>query len=76
LIIQAQDDPFVFPHSLPTASEMSPSIEFELQAQGGHVGFVDGSLRQPGYYLERRIPHWLNQWIDFTRPSGQVVAGR
>ena len=76
LIIQAQDDPFVFPHSLPTASEMSPSIEFELQAQGGHVGFVDGSLRRPGYYLERRIPHWLNQWIDFTRPSGQVVAGR
>lgn len=76
LIIQAQDDPFVFPHSLPTASEMSPSIEFELQAQGGHVGFVDGSLRRPGYYLERRIPHWLNQWIYFTRPSGQVVAGR
>ena len=76
LIIQAQDDPFVFPHSLPTASEMSPSIEFELQAQGGHVGFVDVSLRRPGYYLERRIPHWLNQWIDFTRPSGQVVAGR
>jgi predicted alpha/beta-fold hydrolase len=30
-----------------------------LQAKGGHVGFVDGSFRQPGYYLERRIPQWL-----------------
>jgi predicted alpha/beta-fold hydrolase len=23
------------------------------------MGFVDGSLRNPGYYLERRIPQWL-----------------
>lgn len=59
LIIQAEDDPFVFRHSLPTANEMSPSIVFELQRRGGHVGFVDGSLRRPSYYLERRIPAWL-----------------
>ena len=59
LIIQAADDPFVFPHSLPLAEELSDCIQFELQAKGGHVGFVDGSLRQPGYYLERRIPQWL-----------------
>ena len=60
LIIQAVDDPFVFPHSLPEASELSPSIEFELHANGGHVGFVEGSLTKPGYYLERRIPQWLS----------------
>jgi len=59
LIIQAADDPFVFPHSLPEASELSASTRFELQAKGGHVGFVDGTLKQPGYYLERRIPQWL-----------------
>lgn len=59
LIIQAADDPFVFSHSLPQAAELSPSTQFELQARGGHVGFVDGTLRQPGYYLERRIPAWL-----------------
>jgi uncharacterized protein len=59
LIIQAADDPFVFPHSLPLAEELSPSTEFELQAKGGHVGFVEGSLQHPGYYLERRIPEWL-----------------
>ncbi|VVN96448.1 hydrolase [Pseudomonas fluorescens] len=59
LIIQAADDPFVFPHSLPQASELSPTTQFELQPKGGHVGFVDGTLRNPAYYLERRIPQWL-----------------
>lgn len=59
LIIHAEDDPFVFRHSLPETDELSSSTEFELHAQGGHVGFVDGSLKNPGYYLERRIPLWL-----------------
>jgi predicted alpha/beta-fold hydrolase len=59
LIIQAADDPFVFRHSLPEPAELSPHIEFELHTHGGHVGFIDGSLRTPGYYLERRIPQWL-----------------
>lgn len=59
LIIQAADDPFVFPHSLPSAEELSACTQFELQPKGGHVGFVDGTLRRPDYYLERRIPQWL-----------------
>lgn len=59
LVIQAADDPFVFLHSLPEPGELSASTRFELHAQGGHVGFVDGTVRRPGYYLERRIPHWL-----------------
>lgn len=61
LIIQALDDPFVFPHSLPTPNELSGCTRFERHAKGGHVGFVEGSLRHPGYYLERRIPQWLGQ---------------
>ena len=59
LIIQAEDDPFIFRHSLPEASELAPGTEFELHAKGGHVGFVEGSPRKPVYYLERRIPQWL-----------------
>ncbi|OAI95032.1 hydrolase [Pseudomonas putida] len=61
LIIQSSDDPFVFRHSLPEASELARTTTLELHSYGGHVGFVDGSLRQPGYYLERRIPAWLAQ---------------
>ena len=63
LIIQSSDDPFVFRHSLPDASELASSTTLELHARGGHVGFVEGSLRQPGYYLERRIPEWLAQQV-------------
>ncbi|MNZ20606.1 putative hydrolase [compost metagenome] len=59
LIIHANDDPFVSRHSQPTASELTPQTQFELHERGGHVGFVEGSLRNPGYYLERRIPQWL-----------------
>lgn len=59
LIIQARDDPFIFAHSLPTAEELAPGTSFELHARGGHVGFVEGSVRRPRYYLERRIPQWL-----------------
>lgn len=73
LIIQAADDPFVFIHSLPTANEMSPSIQFELHAKGGHVGFVAGSLRQPAYYLEQRIPQWLGELMPL---SPHHAAGR
>ncbi|PZW85256.1 hypothetical protein DFS21_102495 [Pseudomonas sp. 2848] len=59
LIIHANDDPFVFGHSLPNAGELAAQTQFELHSRGGHVGFVEGSLRNPGYYLERRIPQWL-----------------
>ena len=58
-IIHSSDDPFVFARSLPDRSELAPCTELELHARGGHVGFVDGSPRQPTYYLERRIPDWL-----------------
>ena len=61
LLIQAADDPFVFRHSVPELSELAPGTELELHANGGHVGFIEGRLRQPDFYLERRIPQWLSQ---------------
>ncbi|WP_137885954.1 hydrolase [Pseudomonas sp. 2FE] len=59
LLIQSTDDPFVFRHSLPEASELAANTTLELHPRGGHVGFIEGSLVRPGYYLERRIPDWL-----------------
>lgn len=59
LIIQALNDPFVYPHSLPEQAELSPSTRFELHTGGGHVGFVEGPLRRPSFYLERRLPAWF-----------------
>jgi predicted alpha/beta-fold hydrolase len=60
LLIQSLDDPFVFKHSLPELSELSHCTEFDLQKKGGHVGFVGGTIKSPTYYLEQRIPAWLN----------------
>ena len=59
LIIQSEDDPFVFRHSIPEASELSACTQLELHSKGGHVGFLEGSPGKPAYYLERRIPQWL-----------------
>lgn len=60
LLIQAEDDPFVFRHSVPEPDELSATTTLELHRSGGHVGFVEGTPNSPRYYLERRIPQWLN----------------
>lgn len=68
LLIQAEDDPFVFRHSVPEPDELSATTTLELHATGGHVGFVEGPLHKPGYYLERRVPEWL------TEPRGTATS--
>ncbi|WP_415058498.1 hydrolase [Halopseudomonas sp.] len=68
LIIQALNDPFVYPHSLPEQAELSPCTHFELHAGGGHVGFVEGSPGRPRFYLERRLPEWFA--AQFADQSG------
>lgn len=58
LIIRSNGDPFVLTRNLPDRNELASCIELELHARGGHIGFVDGSLRQPTHYPERRTPDW------------------
>ncbi len=56
LVIQAADDPFLFPASLPFAHELGPGVTLELSPTGGHVGFVAGRWPwRPVYWLEERI---------------------
>ena len=65
LIIQAHDDPFMTPGVLPDASELSPRVHFELCRKGGHVGFIEGGTpRDPRYYLERKIPAFLQYCLE------------
>ncbi|HDZ55527.1 MAG TPA: hydrolase [Pseudomonas xinjiangensis] len=59
LIVQALDDPFVYPYSLPDSADLSDTTEFELHRSGGHVGFIGGTPWRPVYYLEQRLPQWL-----------------
>ncbi len=65
LIIQAADDPFMMPDALPGAEQLSPSTLLEVSGQGGHVGFIGGRHpRQREYWLERRIPEFLEPCLQ------------
>ena len=64
LIIHAKDDPFMDHHSIPPQEQLPANVEYQLTEQGGHVGFVGGTLRKPEMWLERRIPDWLNRWLE------------
>ncbi|OBS10989.1 hydrolase [Acidihalobacter prosperus] len=60
LIVQARDDPFLLPHGIPGADELSAAVRLELTDTGGHVGFVSGPM--PGLsrpWLESRLAAWL-----------------
>ncbi|WKE65210.1 hydrolase [Gallaecimonas kandeliae] len=61
LILHAEDDPFICPSAIPHEAELSSDVRLELSRQGGHVGFVSGSLWRPRYWLEERIPDFLEQ---------------
>jgi hypothetical protein len=61
LIIHALDDPFIGSSAIPQNSEVSAHVQLEISQRGGHVGFVSGSLWQPVYWLENRIPEFLKQ---------------
>ncbi|MFK9880667.1 hypothetical protein ACJEQ9_39845, partial [Klebsiella pneumoniae] len=51
-------------HSIPPQEQLPANVEYQLTEQGGHVGFVSGTLRKPEMWLERRIPDWLNRWLE------------
>lgn len=64
LVIQARDDPFMTQDVIPEQNEISTHITLEITQGGGHVGFVTGAnLFRPRYWLENRIPEFLQQQL-------------
>ena len=62
LLLSAVDDPFLPSVVLDRVRELAlanPQLEIEFTERGGHVGWVTGGLRSPGYYLDSRVPDWL-----------------
>ena len=59
LLVNAQDDPFVPAHSLPTAQEVAPLTQLWQPARGGHVGFASGP--PPGHVLG--MPAAVTAWL-------------
>ncbi len=62
LIINSLDDPFMTPEVLPTSNEISKDIELEILTHGGHVGFIDGSLSKPIYWLDKKIVNYFKSF--------------
>ena len=44
LIVHSIDDPFLYPENVPGPDQVGPGVHLAVQAHGGHVGFVEGSL--------------------------------
>jgi len=61
LIIHSLDDPFMTPEILPTYDEVSSSVDLEIYKNGGHVGFISGTILKPKYWLEDRIIEYFNR---------------
>jgi predicted alpha/beta-fold hydrolase len=83
LIIQALDDPFMFPSTVPFEHELGPGVTLELARRGGHVGFISGHLPwRPLYWLEERIIGHLREVIpprtaavaEGSSPVAELVA--
>lgn len=60
LVIHALDDPFMTPSVVPGIAEVSAAVQLAVSAHGGHVGFVGGAPWRPHYWLEERIPEFLD----------------
>jgi len=78
LVLHALDDPFMFPTTVPMEHELGPGVTLELSRNGGHVGFVAGTLPwQPGYWLEGRILAFLSELAkEQEGPSRGSVPGQ
>jgi len=59
LIIHALDDPFMSREILPKNEELSDTITLEVTPNGGHVGFVMGSFKEPIYWLDSRVAKFI-----------------
>jgi predicted alpha/beta-fold hydrolase len=59
LIIHAIDDPFMGGKLLPKVCELPDNIRLETPENGGHLGFVSGTLFKPQYWLEQRITDYF-----------------
>jgi len=61
LLLNAKNDPFLPAHGLPQVHELSSSVTTEFPDEGGHVGFVTGSLPGRLDWLPQRLLHFFDR---------------
>ena len=73
LVLHAEDDPFMPPGIVPSASALGPAVRLELSRHGGHAGFVAGPPWAPVYWAEGRARAFLTAHLG--RGSGSSGEG-
>jgi len=63
LILNAVDDPFIPPHSIPDNSALSQNITLELSRHGGHVGFLVKFSAPRNRYFNLRTIQFLQDYL-------------
>jgi len=63
LVIHSLDDPFMTPQILPKEDELSTSVKLEVYTDGGHVGFIEGTIFKPKYWLEKRVVKYFKEFV-------------
>lgn len=61
LVLHAKDDPFMTSDIVPASEQISDSVRIELSEQGGHVGFLQGSIFKPVFWANERIKKALSE---------------
>jgi len=59
LVLNARNDPFIPPESLPGPAEVSAAVTLEQPRGGGHAGFVNGNFPGTLEWLPRRLLSFL-----------------
>jgi predicted alpha/beta-fold hydrolase len=59
LLINAVDDPFIPPASLPDVATLPECVQAEFVPNGGHVGFIEGPPWRTRSWAERRAVEYL-----------------
>lgn len=74
LVLHARDDPFMLAAAIPGADQVPDPVTLELSSHGGHVGFVGGHGTRPSYWLEQRIPEFLEPLLCPPAGAAPVTA--
>ncbi|MCL1981447.1 MAG: hydrolase [Proteobacteria bacterium] len=68
LILHSTDDPFMYPHNVPTADQVGPGVCLAIQEHGGHVGFIDGPFPwRTSCLIDRLAPAFILQQLSADR---------
>jgi predicted alpha/beta-fold hydrolase len=77
LLLNARNDPFL-PRAVLTKveaiAERNPALRCVFPENGGHVGFIEGSLFRPSYWMERYCLDWLTAALS-SHHSATISAG-